>query len=177
MKWAFMTANFVAEEVFRIAKVIGAPVLASGFHPSNRPMLAELCQLHDIKFGYENHPEKSMGEVMRLIGEYARWIGSTLDTGWFATHGVDPVKAVDELRPHLVHVHLKDILAAGSHDSCAVGDGIVDAAGMLSALPRAGYQGSITLEHEPYDGDPMPAMTRSLAFVRSEWDKLLASQS
>ena len=61
-------------------------------------------------------------------------MGAAVDTGWFGIHGYDVVQAIRELKDHLVHVHLKDIKAVGAHDSCTLGDGIVDIKGVLSVL-------------------------------------------
>ena len=38
-------------------------------------------------------------------------IGATVDTGWWATQGYDPARAIEELGEHVVHVHLKDVRA------------------------------------------------------------------
>jgi sugar phosphate isomerase/epimerase len=69
-------------------------------------------------------------------------------------------------------VHLKDIRAAGAHDTCALGDGIVDIADCLAALQEIGYRGVISIEHEPEHYDPYPEVVLSRARVL----ELLAEQ-
>jgi L-ribulose-5-phosphate 3-epimerase len=88
------------------------------------------------------------------IAPFAPWVGAAIDTGHFATQGYDAVEAVRELRDYLVDVHLKDVRAAGAHDTCTLGDGIVDIRGVLALLGEFGYERPITIEHEPYDHDP-----------------------
>jgi sugar phosphate isomerase/epimerase len=82
-------------------------------------------------------------------------MAATVDTGWWATQGYDPVRAIEELGEHMRHVHLKDVLHEGEpHETCAWGEGIVDVEACVRALRRLGYSGAYTIEHEPEDHDP-----------------------
>ncbi|MFD1673782.1 sugar phosphate isomerase/epimerase family protein, partial [Alicyclobacillus fodiniaquatilis] len=143
-----------ATRVFETAQALGVKVMAQGFHPANGELIQELCSQYNIRVGLENHPEKTPQEVIDKVKPFYPWIGSANDTGWFATHGYDAVKATYDLREVLVHVHLKDILAVGGHDTCALGDGVVDARAVLRALKDIGYDGIVTIEHEPMDHNP-----------------------
>jgi L-ribulose-5-phosphate 3-epimerase len=160
-----------ANQIFTTAKAIGAPVLAQGFHPDNGEIVSELAEKYNIRVGLENHPEKSPTEVIEKVKNFYPWVGSAIDTGWFATQGYDPVQALRELEEYLVHVHLKDVKEVGQHNSCTVGDGIVDARGFLSALNEIGYKGYVTIEHEPRDYDPTEDVRKSL-----QRSKLLAEE-
>ena len=54
-----------------------------------------------------------------------------------------------------MHVHLKDVRAVGEpHDTCVWGEGVVDVEACVRALQRPGYDGVLTIEHEPEDHDP-----------------------
>ncbi|MEK0315670.1 sugar phosphate isomerase/epimerase family protein [Cohnella sp. 56] len=176
---SFMAPNMTVQEgarKFEIARALGAPLLASSFNVSNAELIVELAQRYGIFFGLENHTERNAEEIIEKIAPYSPWIGATLDTGWFGTNGCDVRAAVRELAPYLKHVHLKDVLAAGAHDSCGLGEGVVDIAGTLRELHAIGYQGALTLEHEPYDHDPMPAVARSLQLVKRQWSELQAQE-
>ncbi|QGG55917.1 sugar phosphate isomerase/epimerase family protein [Paenibacillus sp. B01] len=176
---SFSSPNMTVEEGarrFEIARAIGAPLLASSFNVSNAELIVELSQRYGIFFGLENHPERNAQEIIEKISPYSPWIGAALDTGWFGTNSCDVSAAVGELAPYLKHVHLKDVLAAGAHDSCGLGEGVVDIKGALRELHAIGYQGALTLEHEPYDHDPMPAMVRSLQLVKQQWNELQAQE-
>jgi sugar phosphate isomerase/epimerase len=161
-----------AVKIFETAKAIGAPVLAQGFHPENGPLVKELAETYNIKMGLENHPEKNPQEVINKVAPFSPWVGSAIDTGWFATQGYDPVQAVRELKDYIVHVHLKDIKAAGAHDTCALGDGVVDIKGVMAELKAIGYTGPMTVEHEPHTYDPTEEVKVSLQRVKA-WEKEL----
>jgi L-ribulose-5-phosphate 3-epimerase len=160
-----------ATRIFETAAALGAPVLAQGFHPANGPLVAEFSKRYGIRMGLENHPQKSAQEVIDTVAPFAPWVGAAIDTGWFATQGYDPVRAIYELHPYLVHVHLKDIRAAGAHDTCAFGDGIVDIRAVLRALKGIGWNGPISVEHEPYDYDPTDECIESLRRAKAWWDE------
>ena len=96
-------------------------------------------------------------------------MAATVDTGWWATQGYDPVRAIEELAPHVAHVHLKDVLHEGEpHDTCAWGAGIVDVEACVRALARSGYCGALAVEHEPEDHDPAEEI-RAMRQRLEEW--------
>jgi sugar phosphate isomerase/epimerase len=110
---------------------------------------------HGVRLAIENHPERTPGEVLQKIEAGDGTMGATVDTGWWATQGYDPARAIEELASHVLHVHLKDVLTVGEpHDTAAWGDGIVDIESCVRALGRVGYGGAYAVEHEPEDHDP-----------------------
>ena len=121
---------------------------------------ASVLREHGVRFGYENHPERDPAQVLELIGDDADVLGATIDTGWFATHGYDPVRAIGDLRDRLFHVHLKDVERPGEHVTVAHGTGVVDIEGCVDALLSSGYDGALSVEHEPYDHDPTSECVR-----------------
>ncbi|MCR2823879.1 sugar phosphate isomerase/epimerase family protein [Lederbergia panacisoli] len=161
-----------ATKVFETSKAIGTPVLAQGFHSDNGPVVMPLAKEYGIRVGLENHPEKTPQEVIDKVGPFSPWIGAAVDTGFFGTHGYDNVKALRELKDYLVHIHLKDVRAAGAHDSCTLGDGIVDIKGVLSVLKEIDYEGTITIEHEPHHHDPTDDVKESLRRVKAWWEEI-----
>jgi L-ribulose-5-phosphate 3-epimerase len=135
---------------------------------SNRAAAAEVLREHGVRFGLENHPEKTPQDVLDVIGDETDVLGAGLDTGWWATQGYDPVAAIEELSERLFHVHLKDVEAVGTHVTCMYGDGCARIADCVEALLRIGYSGPVSIEHEPYDRDPTAECARMLAAVREQ---------
>jgi sugar phosphate isomerase/epimerase len=154
----------------RIAKALDTTILGgnSGLLGSDRPTLAALMREHGLRFGYENHPEKSTAELLAKAGEGDEdVIGLCVDTGWFGTHGYDAVQAFREVYPRLVHVHLKDVLAPGSHETCRYGRGCVAIEGSVHTLKELGYTGAISIEHEPEHYSPNEDCVANLAMVKA----------
>lgn len=127
------------ERACEIADAVGTSVIA-GFAPFVRD---------GLRLAVENHEEKTPAELLARTSD-----GVCVDTGWWATQGYDPVRALEELGDRILHVHLKDVLAPGAHDTCRWGLGCVDVEGCVRALQRLGYTGAISVEHEPEHEDP-----------------------
>ena len=121
----------------------------------DRPGAESVLREHGVRLGYENHPETTPAQVLELLGDAADVLGATVDTGWWATHGYDPAQAIAELRERLFHVHLKDVERPGEHVTCPHGTGCVDIDRCLEVLVASGYEGALSVEHEPYDRDPI----------------------
>lgn len=141
----------------RIARALGCPVLggSTSMLEKDRAGTVATLKAHGLVLGVENHPEKHPGELLAKIGDGGDGaVGACVDTGWFGTQGYDAARALEELRDVLVHVHLKDVLAAGAHDTCGFGKGVVPIAACVAALRRIGYAGAISVEHEPEHSSP-----------------------
>jgi sugar phosphate isomerase/epimerase len=141
----------------RLAVALGTDILggSTSMLQKDRGFVVETLHKHDVRLGIENHPEKTPDELLEKIGDGgAGRIGATVDTGWFGTQGFDAAQALVELRQHLFHVHLKDVLAVGAHDTCRYGQGIVPIERCAEVLQEIGYSGSISIEHEPEHFDP-----------------------
>jgi L-ribulose-5-phosphate 3-epimerase len=131
---------------------------------SDRESTLSILAEYGTVLALENHPERNTEELTVQIGtDHDGLVSATVDTGWFATQGFDPARALRELGPLVEHVHLKDIRAAGAHDTCALGDGIVDIEDCVQALDDIAYQGVISIEHEPEHYNPYPEVITSRA--------------
>jgi sugar phosphate isomerase/epimerase len=81
----------------------------------------------------------------------------------FAKAGVDPLQALDVVRPFVGHVHLKG-LQQGEY--CEFGEGDVELGPVVTSLLDRGYRGAFTVEYEgPFDGTVR--LYRSLQLARS----------
>jgi L-ribulose-5-phosphate 3-epimerase len=164
------------EATCRVAVALGAPVLggSTSMIDKDRRLVVERLVHHGLRLGLENHPEKSPEELLARIGDGGDGtIGATVDTGWFGTQGYDAARALAELGDHLFHVHLKDVLAVGAHDTCRFGAGVVPIEECVMTLRRIGYQGTISVEHEPETFDP----TEDCRLSRELLEGWLATQS
>jgi len=92
------------------------------------------------------------------------------DPSHLQIHGDDPVRAVRDLGPAIVHVHIKD--AAGAPESFVfppLGMGCVNFEGIFRALDEVGYGGFLSIEYEAnafgYPGEPRTVAMESRRFV------------
>lgn len=147
---------------------------------NDRALAVRVLRESGIVYGYENHPEKSVDEILAKLGTGDEdVIGLAVDTGWLGTRGIDAPAAVRRLAPRMKHIHLKDVKARRAektgfefidmgHETCQLGAGMVGAQAIVTSLPSLGYRGAISVEHEPEDFDPRADCAASLALVR-QW--------
>ena len=157
------------EKACWLAREMDAPVLGgnSALLTEDRAWMAETLRKYGVKFGYENHPEKSIQEMTDKVGAGDEdVIGFCVDTGWFGTFSVDAVAALRAVSERLFHVHLKDVAAAGGHTTCRLGAGVVPIVACLHALQEMGYVGAISIEHEPEQYSPDADCMAALALVQ-----------
>jgi|YNPNPStandDraft_1061719.scaffolds.fasta_scaffold00907_11 sugar phosphate isomerase/epimerase len=155
------------DEMFRVARLLKAPLIAGHFDPQAVPRLGAMAARHSIRLAYENSHEQDASQILSAIGEGNEWVGVNIDTGNMAAHGGDPVKAIRELGSRIIHVHFKDVPAAGSHECVALGRGIVDVAGVMRELRAIGYDGWLSIEVETGDRDPTAEILASAEMLRS----------
>ena len=154
----------------RLGRAMGVSILggSTGLLDGQHAALAAIAREHGVRLGYENHPERNTDEMYAKIGKGNEdVIGFCVDTGWFGTHNYDAVAALRELAPRLFHVHLKDVLAPGSHDTCRYGRGCVPIEACVRTLVDLGYTGGISIEHEPDHYNPNEDVVAGLAMVKS----------
>lgn len=152
----------------RIASGLGCGLLGGRTELLERERggVLELLDRYGLRLGVENHPETRPEQMLEQIGD-SPLLGTVVDTGWWATMGCDPVAAIETLAPHVVHVHLKDVLHEGQpHETCRWGDGIVPVEACVRRLLELGYEGTLQIEHEPEHEDPGPACGEMLAQLR-----------
>jgi inosose dehydratase len=109
-------------------------------------------------------PEKVLWLIERVGSPHLRL---NFDNSHFEVMGRDLTDYVPLLAPFAVHTHVKDQRGrAPSHEFLVPGEGDFDYARYLTAMDRAGYQGSITVEiskqvqNRP-DYDPAATAARS----------------
>lgn len=159
------------ERACRMAVSVGAPLL-SGTLPLlfiDREHVIRRLRAYDLRLAIENHPERNPREMLDKIGDGADGrIGTAVDTGWYATQGYDPAQALRDLRDHLLHVHLKDVLPGSDHLNCGYGQGIADIPRCLAALKAIGYQHDISVENHATDHDPTQELITARLLVEKE---------
>ncbi|HYN08536.1 MAG TPA: sugar phosphate isomerase/epimerase [Vicinamibacterales bacterium] len=114
--------------------------------------LVRLSALHPgMLFVFENHDGASLHpEVCAEILDHVDRpnIRMNFDPINFAKAHVDPMTALEIVRPYVAHVHLKG-LNKGAF--CEFGAGQVDLTPVVQSLVNAGYRGSFSVEYEGPD--------------------------
>jgi len=158
-------AGGLRRETLQICAWLGIPHINGGLRSLKPDEATELCREFGLRFNYENHPEKSTQEILTVIGGGNEWLGVCIDTGWLGTQSVPAPAAIRTLGPLVRHTHIKDVKAAGKHETCALGEGVVNVAGCLQALRELGYRGWYSWEDEPEDRNPFDSAVRNRRWI------------
>lgn len=95
------------------------------------------------------------------------------DTGNGVPHGYDARKLLEQLLPHVAHVHIKDAVRTPEGDTAYTlpGDGAVELAECLNMLAHSGYSGALSLEPHlavrPHEGLDRPGADAVSLTVRA----------
>lgn len=158
----------VVERACELTRGLGTDVIGAGAS-GDLAALAPVLREHGVTLAIENHPERTPAELLAKIEAGDGTMAATIDTGWWATQGYHPVRAIEELAGRVLHVHLKDVRHEGEpHETCRWGEGIVPIEECVRALRRLGYGGALSIEHEPETEDPSDDCRAMLGELR-EW--------
>ncbi len=161
-------AGGLRPETLQICQWLGIPQIAGGLRGLTPDVATRLCRDAGVKFNFENHPEKSVEEILKAIGGGNDWLGVCVDTGWLGTQGVAAPAAIAQLNGLVRHVHVKDVRRAGAHETCRLGDGVVNIPATLATLKNIGYQGWYSWEDEPEDRNPLELASWTLSYLQRQ---------
>ena len=155
-------------ETLRICQWLGIPHVDGGLRDNTPEKATALCREQGVRFNIENHPEKGAGEILAKIGGGNEWLGVCIDMGWLGTQGVSGPAVIKACAPFVRHTHVKDVKAAGKHETCFLGEGTADVAGCIAALREVKYAGWYSWEDEPEDRDPFDSAVRNREWIEKQ---------
>jgi sugar phosphate isomerase/epimerase len=160
-------AGGLRRETLQICQWLGIPHIDGGLRVPTPEQATALCREFGIQFNIENHPEKTAAEALAKVGGGNEWLGLCVDTGWFGTQAVNVPEQIRAAAKFVRHTHIKDVKAAGAHETCLLGDGVVSVAGCLTALRDIGYAGCYSWEDEPEDRNPFDSAVRNRKWIEA----------
>jgi L-ribulose-5-phosphate 3-epimerase len=152
-------------ETLQICQWLGVPRLNGGLGALSPEQATALCREMNVHFNLENHPEKSAEQILKAIAGGNDWLGVCIDTGWLGTQGAVVPETIRACGALVRHTHIKDVKAAGAHETCLLGEGVVNVAGCMKALKEIGYSGWYSWEDEPEDRNPFDSAVRNRQWI------------
>jgi sugar phosphate isomerase/epimerase len=128
---------------------------------------------YNIKIAVHNHgPEDkhfpTPQSVLKAVKNLDARCGLCMDIGHTSRTGVDIVKSMAEAGPRLLDMHVKDLADPMVKESqVPVGDGKLPVREVFAQLVKMKYNGSVNLEYEIQETDPMPGMKKSFSYMHS----------
>ena len=158
-------AGSLRHETLQICRWLEIPHIDGGLGNLTPEMATALCKEYGIGFNLENHPEKNAEQILKKIGGGNEWLGVCVDTGWLGSQGVSAPDVIKSCGALVRHTHVKDVKAAGKHETCLLGEGIANVAGCLRTLRSMNYPGWYSWEDEPEDRNPFDSAKRNREWI------------
>jgi sugar phosphate isomerase/epimerase len=158
-------AGTLSRETLQICRWLGIPHVDGQIGGLPPHEATKLCAEFEVGFNLENHPQKTTEEILKPIGGGNEWLGVCVDTGWLGTQGASGPRIIAECGELVRHTHIKDVRAAGGHETVLLGEGVVDPAACIQALEDIGYPGWYSWEDEPEDRNPMDSAERNRLWI------------
>jgi len=161
-------AGSLSRKTLEICQWLGIPQV-NGWIGDHTPQQATaLCREMGVRFNLENHPQKSAEEILKVVDGGNEWLGVCIDTGWLATQGANGPATIRACGLLVRHTHIKDVKAAGAHDTCLLGEGVAQVAACIVALKGIGYAGWFSWEDEPEDRNPFDSAVRNRRWIEKQ---------
>jgi sugar phosphate isomerase/epimerase len=158
-------AGGLRRETLEICRSMGIPHIDGGLRDLKPEQATALCREFGIGFNIENHPEKNAQEVLVKVGGGNEWLGVCIDMGWLGSQGASAPEVIRACGALVRHTHVKDVKAKGAHETCLLGEGIVDVAACLKTLRDLRYAGWYSWEDEPEDRNPFDSAVRNRQWI------------
>lgn len=154
------------------AKALGARHVSGAAMGEMLKTIDTRFQREKLTFGIHNHwfrdrkfEYQSVDDFRKALSGLTGAVGVTLDTGHIASCGYDPVEAIQQLRPYLKAVHLKDVAKANDDKNVILGTGVAKSAAVIEELNRQRFAGLVAIEYEE-GTDPQTDVAKCVEFAR-----------
>jgi sugar phosphate isomerase/epimerase len=157
---------------FEYAKRLGAPVIVCAPTAVTLPKLGKFVAEYNVKIAVHNHgPEDhnfpTPQSVLKIVRDMDPRCGLCIDVGHTARTGVNVVESIAEAGRRLLDMHVKDLADMRVKESqVPVGQGRMPFPEIFTQLIKMKYSGSVNLEYEIEDSNPMPGMRESFGYMR-----------
>lgn len=168
---------------FEYAKNAGFPLIVCAPTAETLPMMEKYVKQYNIKIAVHNHgPEDkhfpTPQSVLAAVKNMDPRCGLCMDIGHTSRTGANIVDSIAEAGPRLLDMHTKDLKDPMAKDSqVPVGEGKLPIKQIFAQLIKMKYKGSVNLEYEIDDNDPLPGMKKSFTFMRGVLDELKTSRT
>jgi sugar phosphate isomerase/epimerase len=171
-----MTSMYVSEakdaqewkRYFEMAKNLNMQFLVCEPDPAHWNILDSLGEIYQIKTAIHQHAKESSrywhpDSVLAAIKGHKN-IGACADLGHWVRSGLDPVKCLNQLKGHIISIHLKDIAKTtdGKGEDVTVGKGVINFNGVVKELKDQNFKGMVYVECEHNINNNVPEVKAAL---------------
>jgi inosose dehydratase len=160
------------DQAFHYASMAGMNMIIGVPYPEVLSYVNEKVQEYNIRLAIHNHGPgddlyPSAESAFNRIKNLDKRIGLCVDIGHTKRINRNPEKDVEDYFERVFDIHIKDVTAATAEgDTCIIGRGVINFVPFLKKLKELNYQGTLALEYEADENDPLPGMMESFGYVK-----------
>ena len=155
---------------FVMAKTLGMEFLVCEPSKAHWNILDSLGEIYNIKTAIHEHAKGSSmywhpDSVLAAIKGHKN-IGACADLGHWVRSGLDPVKCLNQLKGHIIGIHLKDIATSNNlkGEDVMVGKGVINFPGVMNELKALHFNGMVYVECEYKVANNLPDVVESIQY-------------
>ncbi len=168
----YMKNEADVNRAFEYAKAAGMGMIIGVPNYELLDLTNKKVQEYDIRVAIHNHgpdvplyptPQSAYERITKLD----RRIGLCMDAGHTQRSGVDPSEPALKYADRLFDIHIKDTTqAAAKGTTIEIGRGVIDIPKLLRTLKKTNFTGTLALEYEKDEKDPLPGAAESIGYLR-----------
>ncbi len=168
----YMTTEPEVRRAFSYAKAAGIKFLVGAPDEQLLPAAEKAVKETGIALAIHNHGPTdkrypSPESIYSLIANMDRRIGLCVDCGHTQRLGLDPSDQIERYFDRVFDLHVKDVSAANAEGTTVeIGRGVIDIPRLLGTLNRLGYSGTLHIEFEKDETDPLAGVAESAGYLR-----------
>jgi len=168
----YMKSEAQVDRAFEYAKAAGMKLIIGVPNYDLLAYTSKKVQEYDIPVAIHNHgPDNPLfptpQSAYERIAGLDRRIGLCIDAGHTQRSGIDPSESAERYANRLLDVHIKDVSAATAQGrTVEIGRGVIDIPKLLRTLKRINFAGTLALEYEKDEKDPLPGAAESIGYLR-----------
>ena len=168
----YMKSEAQVDRAFEYAKAAGMKLIIGVPNYELLAYTSKKVQEYDIPVAIHNHgPDNPLfptpQSAYERIAGLDRRIGLCIDAGHTQRSGIDPSESAERYADRLLDVHIKDVSAATAQGrTVEIGRGVIDIPKLLRTLKRINFAGTLALEYEKDEKDPLPGAAESIGYLR-----------
>jgi len=168
----YMKSEAEVRQAFDYARAAGMKIIIGVPNHELLDLVEAKVKEYDIRLAVHNHgpgdklyptPES----VLEKVGHRDRRLGLCMDVGHTQRSGIDPSQAARKAAERLFDVHIKDVSKPTAEGTTVeIGRGMIDIPGLLRTLKTIKYSGTLALEYEKDENDPLAGAAESIGYLR-----------
>jgi len=152
---------------FEIAKILEMDFLVTEPKKKHWNLLDSLGEIYKVKIAIHQHAKGSSAywhpdSVLAAIKGHKN-IGVCADLGHWSRSGLNPAKCLNQLKGHILSIHLKDVTKSEIEgEDVLVGKGVIDFPAIIKELKAQNFNGMIYVECEHKMENNVPDIIESI---------------